>query len=209
MKRIKIIVEGQTEEQFVKRVLAPSFYNADIYFVPLILYGVSKSYGYKKVKNELNKHLYDEKAIITTMIDYYGLPKDFPGYARIPSGTSYKKVEYLESEFLKDIGKDNFIPYLQLHEFEALLFSSIEGFRDNLILRDDQLRKFQDIISATSPEKINDGKETHPAKRIESIYPGYGKLSDGILIAETLGLNIMREKCPHFSEWITKLENIL
>jgi len=64
------------------------------------------------------------------MIDLYKLPMDFPGKAantRVPENpTPY--VEALEKEFAKAINDRRFIPYIQLHEYEALLFVDLDAF---------------------------------------------------------------------------------
>lgn len=133
MKRVLILVEGQTEETFVRDVLAPHFITRNVALTPKILVTRRVKSGghfkggvvnYAQVKRELHLLLADTGAErITTMLDYYGLPEDFPGLAGRPSGTCYQRVEHVERAFQADIAHPRFLPYLALHEFEALLFT--------------------------------------------------------------------------------------
>ncbi|MEQ8226177.1 MAG: DUF4276 family protein [Candidatus Eremiobacterota bacterium] len=219
MKKIIVLVEGQTEERFVKELLVPNFREKGIYFAPTInttkrvkdkanFKGGIKSY--EKVKSNLLKLFYDTSAdIITTMIDYYKLPTDFPGYDKRPPGNFYTAVSYLEDKFKEDINEDRFIPYLQVHEFEAYLFSSLEGFNKVFFDRNTQLESIKNIINQfNNPEAINDGDETAPSKRLMNIFKGYKKTTDGISIAKYLGLEKIRKSCNHFNNWLKTMESI-
>jgi hypothetical protein len=142
--QVNILVEGQTEEMFVKEQLQPYFADHDLTFTPIIIStkrqrngtkfkgGVS-SYG--SFKADLQRIINSTPhGLVTTMIDYYGLPTSFPGYAqRVNLPTQKEKVEFLEQELWNDMGSfPNFIPHIQLHEFETLLFSSKDGFNGNV-----------------------------------------------------------------------------
>ncbi|MCU0546274.1 MAG: DUF4276 family protein [Oscillatoriaceae cyanobacterium Prado104] len=59
-----------------------------------------------------------------------------------------------------------------------------------------------------SPELINQGKTTAPSKRIIQAIPRYSKISDGLTIVKSIGLDNIRSKCPHFNQWINTLENL-
>jgi len=48
-----------------------------------------------------------------------------------------------------------------------------------------------------------------PSKRILHAVQGYQKAEDGPFIAERIGLNVMRSKCPHFDEWLKRLEALV
>ena len=115
---------------------------------------------------------------VTTFFDYYGLPDDFPGVSnKADFKNSQQRVAHLETRLYDDIDSRNFIPYVQLHEFEALLFTSIDGFRycnsDST-----KIQSFQRIIDQfPNPEDINDSPTTAPSKRILSIMPNYKGLS--------------------------------
>ncbi|MEA5419667.1 DUF4276 family protein [Spirulina sp. CCNP1310] len=59
-----------------------------------------------------------------------------------------------------------------------------------------------------TPELINDGLQTAPSKRIIAQFPDYGKAKStfGPQLAEKIGLQVIRSTCPHFNQWLSKLE---
>ena len=209
MSRVLVFVEGQTEETFVRDLLVPYFSRLGIYLTPILAQtspghkGGIVSYG--KVKHQLTRLCrQDQGAYVTTMMDYYGLPNDFPGLdGRVPD--VHERVERLEQALQQDIDAPNFIPNLMLHEFEALLFSAPEKFAEWL---DDQalLAPMAAIRAAfATPEHINNSPQTAPSKRILTLVPHYKKTVDGPLIAEDIGLDAIRAQCPHFNNWIERL----
>lgn len=131
--RINIIVEGQTEETFVNKILAEYFAtrNRVLSCSKVTLGsskgGFSKTNGYKNPREDILRWLQQDKtAFVTTMFDFYGLPNDFPGKPDLNKNmTNLEKVKHLETALEQDINNDRFIPYIQLHEYEALLFSDI------------------------------------------------------------------------------------
>lgn len=101
------------------------------------------------------------------------------------------------------------IPYIQLHEFEALLLSDPEKFDWQYIEHDRAIARLVELASRfPSPELINDGATTAPSKRIIDEIPEYEyqKATAGPLIARQVGIATMRERCPHFAEWLALLE---
>jgi len=144
---------------------------------------------------------------VTTFIDFYALPSDFPGYSDdVKVKNSLERVLYLEQKLYEDIGQTNFVPYIQLHEFEALLFISIQGF--NYCFGNDmiKIRDFEQILSQfPNPEDINDNPLTAPSKRILKIIPNYQKPFQGGMIALENGIEGILKKCPHFATWVEKL----
>jgi len=210
---IYVIVEGQTEEKFVKKILTNFFLEFRIFFKPILI-ETSRSphqkykgglVNYNHIRKDISKVLQNGDCHkVTTMIDYYRLPDNFPGKGTLPSGNIYDKVKYLEDCWFSDIGNQKFIPYIQIHEFEALLFSDIKGFEE---VFPQEKEKFMDIINRfPNPEFINDDPQTTPSRRIGSIVTSYNKKLHGIDIAEIVGIGKMIERCPHFKEWIEKLK---
>lgn len=132
MQQILILVEGQTEEQFVKNALQPYLIPFGVNVIPTIINtkivkgsnnfkGGINSYG--QVERDLSKLLKDASVYVTTLIDFYGLPHDFPGYSeKNSSGSSTQFIETLETEWSKRVNNNRFIPYIQQHEFEAIVF---------------------------------------------------------------------------------------
>ena len=133
MTRVLILAEGQTEERFVKDVLNPHFWEIEIDLIPTLATTKRVKSGpdfkggiteYQKVENDLKRLLGDsDAAAVTTLIDYYNLPGDFPGMATRQPGNSAQRTAHVEMEWKSHIGDLRFQPYLMTHEFEALLFS--------------------------------------------------------------------------------------
>jgi len=124
---------------------------------------------------------------------------------------TYKRISFLEDTFARDIGDPRFIPYLQLHEYEAYLFSDPTAFR---LFYEDQEAQISILTSIAdscdTPELINDDPNSAPSKRIIKQFPRYqgAKPVQGTQIAELIGLEGIRSKCPHFSTWVSKLEQL-
>ena len=217
MKEVAILVEGQTEEKFVKEVLQPITPIEEIYFKPIIITSKRSRAGeknrggltsYDKAKRDLLNILEAKNYhIVSTMVDYYQLPENFPGYSELGKyGTALERVEFLEKKFGEDIADRRFIPYLQFHEFESLLYSnpnaSLEILSNNKI-KNMMTRALSDF--SNDPELVNNSVETAPSKRILKVYPKYEKVFHGIKIAKAVGLDVMRERCKHFDQWVEKL----
>lgn len=222
MPRLYLIVEGQTEAFFSERLLRKHLLGFGVYLMGARLTAFSRRKGavhrggvcrYERVRNDIRRWLKQDRAqdaFFTTMLDVYGLPGDFPGLAQ-STPDPYIRVAQLEQAFQQDMDDARFIAYLQLHEFEALLLSDPDGFsgyypqqelrRGNQTLRDL-------VISHPNPELIDDGQCTAPSKRIGQCIPQYLKAKPiaGPAIAERIGLQTIRTKCPHFHDWIGKLE---
>ncbi|MEA5594420.1 DUF4276 family protein [Rivularia sp. UHCC 0363] len=213
MIRVHVFVEGQTEETFVRELLYEYFIDKNIYLNPILVRTSKTGKGgvvsYAKIKPQVNcKCLEDAKAFVTTMFDMYALPNDFPGSSSLPkTNEPLHKAEYLEREMGKDIGHDNFIPNLLVHEFEGLLYSNLQTFADWF----DEVAV--SILQAernafTSPEHINNNPLTAPSKRIRNCCKGYDKPLHGSLLAIDIGLDNIRQECQHFNQWLLRLESI-
>lgn len=202
MKYVYILVEGETEEKFVKELLTPYFNQKNIFLTAVRLRGVSK---YCIIEKELKSLLKNDSFIlVTTMIDLYACPNDMPKKSLLSQQMNYnEKVDFLENAFSEQINDEKFLPYLQLHEFEALLFSDVSHFT---ILKKN-LSSFENLLRSKQPEEINDSPQTAPSKRILQEIPNYIKTLHGIIIAKKIGLEKMRENCPHFDSWISNIEN--
>ncbi len=216
MIRLNLLVEGQTEETFVRDVLAPYYAAQGVFITPII---VSTSPGHKggvvsyaKVRHQLIKLCRrDASAYVSTMFDLYRLPKDFPGKdsASYPTQrTGGQKAVFLENKLESDINKINFIPNLLVHEFEALLFTNPEKFSfwggDGQVI--EQLIRV--AADYETPEDINDSPLTAPSKRILKAMPDYQKPLHGALIAYDIGLDAIRAACPHFAAWLQKIDRL-
>jgi hypothetical protein len=149
----------------------------------------------------------DPDCRFSTMFDLYALPKDFPGYEKArKKNTAYERIEILEQEMGLDIDDLRFIPYIQLHEFEALVLADPVKLDWEYLEHDTPIEKLVSMVGDKNPELINDGATTAPSKRILREIPEYDKVTAGVSIVEHIGLPRLREKCRHFNEWVLRLE---
>jgi hypothetical protein len=223
-RRLNIIVEGQTEERFVKDTLSLYLGNFSISTnVRCVETGRNKStifrgglFKYQKARGDIIKWMKEDQnqeVFFTTMFDLYALPKDFPSNngAQVILDP-YHKVNFLEKEFASDITDRRFIPYLQLHEFESLLFVKPSYLGEIFFEEIQNVAKLEEIVRkyGDNPEMINDGFSTAPSKRIIQLFPSYDsqKPTAGAKIAEMIGISELKGRCKHFGEWISKLENL-
>ena len=147
------------------------------------------------------------------MVDYYGLPSDWTEHVvTVPSASECVRLteEAMLADVCKGMGGDfypvRFIPYLMMHEFEAMLFSDCRRFAD-AIGRPNLATDFQSIRDQfDSPEEIDDSPLTAPSKRIERLVAGYQKPLAGTRAALAIGLSAIRAACPHFDAWLERLE---
>lgn len=215
MKRVYIVVEGQTEQEFVNSLLAPYLGSVGIPVVTPILIRTSKSgrggfVNYSHLENTVNGLLKTSaKAdfIVTTFVDFFRIPHTMPNFkASMAKPTKIDQVESLEHALSMAVNDRRFIPYIQLHEFEALLFSNNKGFEYYF---DSKLAEAtQPIVSDyDNPEEINTTPHGAPSKRILSIHEDYDKVTEGNLIALEVGINAILSRCPRFKAWAENLIN--
>jgi hypothetical protein len=225
VKTLYVICEGQTEQRFTDQVLAPHLFGHDFVHVPTIRVEFSRHRRvifrggvrrYAPVRRTLVNIMKDRPQtdiFFTTMLDLYALPREFPGRQgrkRNPDDP-YPFVRALEAAFAKDVGDHRFVPHIQLHEYETLLFADPSAFGISFDDCDTAIANLKTIAAAfPSIEHIDDGKTTGPSKRIIEVLPEYEhrKTDAGPDIAETIGLQTIRQKCSHFDKWISKLEKL-
>lgn len=218
MTRLLVHVEGQTEETFVHELLAPHLLARGYSSVSARLMGNARLRerrggvkAWSAVKADICRHLHsDQGSVATTMVDFYALPahgsKAWPGREQANAKTWAEKARCVESALALDVASPRFVPFVVLHEFEALLFSDCAAFA-NGINRLELMEPFQQIRNGfATPEAINDSPMTAPSKRVEALIPGYDKPLLGVLAALEIGLPKMRHECPHFSGWVQRLE---
>jgi hypothetical protein len=218
MKRVLMLVEGPTEDRFVKDILRPHLQEVGIVPIPTILTTKKVKAGpdfkggvssFHKIKNDLDRLFRDSDAVlITTIFDYYGFPKDFPGWPEVKSEQPHKRVEQLEAAINRIVNHPRFTAHLMLHEYEGMLFSDPDRISEVLGAARvaDRLREIRTQFA--DPEEINDGPETAPSKRLIKLLPQYRKRLHGPLVVERIGLEKVRSECPHFDAWVTGLESL-
>jgi hypothetical protein len=219
MKRIIIICEGETEQEFCKDVLYPYFQKKNIFIeYPKIKKSNGGIVSWASLKRQIEIHLrQNTKVRVTTFIDYYGILKKhhFPKWEESQNiKDKSKRMDFLESNMKNDLDSNlrfRFIPYLQLHEFEGLLFNNIKVFKEQIPTKElVDINELEQIIKKyPNPELINDKKETAPSTRLERLITGYKKIVYGSILAEAIGLERIVAKSPRFRNWLSKLSSDL
>ncbi len=165
--------------------------------------------GWQKVHREIRDLLRDNSACVTTMLDLYALPNDFPGFTSVEIKDPRVRATEVESAMREVFAAgEKFRPYVQVHEFEALIFAGPEVAAQRA---DDErvgIAIEEAVRQAGEPELVNDNPSTAPSKRLKAVWPGYVKTLDGVNIASAIGLNRLRSTCPHFGSWIDWLESL-
>lgn len=221
--RLHLVVEGQTEEEFVNRVLSPHLGQygvfADARCVMTSKKGVYWHRGglldYRRAETDLRLWMKEDQnpdVWFSTMFDLYALPDDFPDFTQIGRGAMpYDRVHKLEVALATRVSHRRFVPYIQLHEFEALIFAEPRKLETEFLERRDRVQNLIRISETTgNPELIDDGVETAPSKRIIHEIPEYEgrKASVGPLVAGKIGLETLSEKCKHFGAWLQRLKEL-
>ena len=228
MKKIlHVLCEGQTEERFCLQVLRDYLKSYGIVVKPQILITSKKKNSrggllhFAQVERDLSQMFKQfrntdyEQHWFTTMFDFYALPNEFPGYGE-QIADHRLRVDHLEKSLGEYFQNDRFVPYIQLHEFEALVFAGLDKLKaqyapdkklDKSIVN---LEKALELHN-NDPEEINDSPETAPSKRIIAAFAGlhnYNKKMTGPDVAKEIGMNNLKSKCIHFAQWIKKIESL-
>jgi hypothetical protein len=227
MKYLNIIVEGSSEEIFVNDLLVNHFASLNIFVSARKIKTGWDRLNNKPSKGGLLKYIKFRNDVLrwiesdrnqnqfwySSMLDLYAFPKDeqSPYNTNIQSIINpYQKIAELETAIAKDINHPKFIPYVQLHEFEAFLLVDPDRLITMYPGEQSGIARLKKEIGNRKPEEINETKQTAPSKRIIKYLPDYEgqKAQVGPLVALEIGLTALRKNCPHFNDWITKLENI-
>jgi hypothetical protein len=227
--RLLVHVEGPTEEDFVNELLRGHLMAVGYETVSAPIVGnarLRRMRGgirpWSAVKKDILYHLQEDiGCIATTMVDYYGLPKEgaraWPGRDEAAKRQSAQKALCVEDALLRDITSEmghkfnpsRFVPFVVMHEFEGLLFSDCVAFSRG-IGRSALEADFSKIRQQfATPEDINDSATGAPSKRIEALVPGYEKPLLGALAAIEIGLARIRSECVHFADWLSRLESLV
>lgn len=232
MTRLYLFAEGQTEQTYGDVVLKQHLAAFGVYLQGPILIAHARKRGvvhrggvlrYPPIKDDILRFLRQEKdrdVYFTTMIDLYALPNDFPGSLEAEKlrHSPYDRISKLEEHFAKDVvdpwgSPTRFIPHIQLHEFEAILFCRPKAFASFFGNCPKQIERLEEIArDYKCPELIDDGEPTAPSKRISDpdVFPDYdgAKATAGPQIAAEIGIDVIRNLCPHFDAWLKKLESL-
>lgn len=216
-----VYVEGISEEEFVKRQLAQHLRLHGWNSVQAI--GVANSLGpkattggltnWRAVKADLNglfKTHADAVTRFTTLWDYYRIPNTFPGVTVAKAAAQgVDRGTIIESALAEVFQEPRFVPYIQIYEFEALVLAALDGVKWLYPEHLPSLNALQQFCRNTGNcEGINDGPDTHPARRIDDAVPGFlrRKEEDGPSALRAVDLEVIRASCPRFSHWLGRLE---
>lgn len=210
MIRLAISVEGPTEEEFVKNVLADHLWGIGVYPTPILL---GRARGRANGGNVSLDRLVSEMAYLLLSFDAVTSFVDFYGFRR----KGNKTVDDLEKDMTRQIRnklgqrwrQERVFPYVQQYEFEGLLFSDVDAFENAIDASEESIKELRNVREKFStPEEINDNSETAPSKRIVKVIPQFQKNVYGPLVAMEIGLETIRAACPRFSKWVTRLESL-
>ena len=197
-----IVVEGQTEEAFVKDLLDAHLRLVGIEAEPVLLQG---DVTVPRLATLMGL-AFRRSGTVTSLVDYYGFrDKGSDGIDALERriGTA------VQGRLGQSSNPSLIIPYVQQYEFEALLFSRVSAFRDVLGLSAPTVSQLNAVREQfVNPEEINDSPDTAPSKRIVKILPYYNKVTYGPRIAQEIGLSTIRTQCPRFNSWLTRLESL-
>ena len=224
MKRLYLTVEGQTEAAFATSVLTPHLAKFGVFLFPPRFTGLHKrrrgripqggllnTFGH--ALSDVRTWLKEDQspdARFSMMVDLYSLPNDFPGYAAgMAKPNGVEQANDLQESLNKAIQDARFIPYLQVHEYEALVLTDPRRITSIYDVTDAQIEALcHECSDSATPEEINHGQHSHPKYRIQRTVHDYDENVAGPLLAEDIGLPTLRDRCPHFGEWLTRLERL-
>jgi hypothetical protein len=224
MKNLYLTVEGQTEEAFARDVLQPHLAGFDVFVWPPRFTGPhgrrkgriprgGMANTFRHTLEDIRRWLKENQsadARFSMMLDLYGLPKDFPGYDEaVGQPDCYQQARIMEEALAAQLGDRRFVPYLQVHEFEALVLTEPGRLAEVYPESETALPSLAEECAAfPSPEHIDHGAKSHPKSRIHAVIPEYDENVAGPLIASAIGVLVLRRKCVHFGEWLTRLEQL-
>jgi hypothetical protein len=211
------VVEGKTEKTFIDEILAPILWDREIYMAATILKKPGQNGGdvkFARVQKDIGNHLKQRvDTYVTLLVDFYGINSEWPGLdAARAQGTPNDKAKCFTDDLLTRISDSfpdcnpakRFIPYVAMHEFEAMLFSDPGILADAIEVKESGINRILDQCG--EPENINDSSTTAPSKRLQSLSPMFKKTTTGIDIAKRIGVGAIRQACPLFNQWLEKLE---
>lgn len=224
MKRLYLTVEGQTEQEFSVAVLQAHLAPFNVFVVKPRLTGLHgrrngrvPSGGllstFRHSLEDIRRWMREDRspdARFSMMVDLYSLPTDFPGYDEaMKSADPHLQAATLERALFAELGDPRFIPYLQVHEFEAIVLAdpdSLNEWFDGMEREVARLKSECEVFE--TPEHINHGRQTHPKARIKRHIMSYDENVDGPILAQYVGVAAIKERCPHFGEWVNTLEQL-
>ncbi len=208
-----MLVEGQSEETFVKQTLRPWLAVRGVFIEgPVVLWTkrIAAGGGYRggvaswgQIRKNLLPLLADGDAWMTTLLDFYGLPDDVPGFAAHKGqGTAHVQVNSVQAELAVALGRQpRFLPLLALHELEAWMFAEPAVVSTHFGVAAVAAKLAAEVPDPGGPEAINHGPASHPKARLRKHCPNYKKTSDGPSVLAKIGIPTIRARCPAL-QWL-------
>ncbi len=221
-KRLVVYAEGQTEELFVNRILRNHLALYGIKVERPVLAATSREatgqrggfVNWDAVEFDLRRLFADDAdpdLRFTTLLDAYAMPRTMPGYEiAVDNRRSPESIDRAEAVWRQHFSEPRFVPYLQRHEFEALVLADSEALKTVFHDHGPQIDALaQSIAGFASTEDINDGPDTHPSARLGATITGYDlrKPENGLFVLQQAGLPQVRRACPRFNAWLGRWEN--
>ena len=221
MTELLVAIEGQTEEAFIRKLVAPALAERSVFCTPRLLRTSRTGRGggltADRVLHRLPRILKERDDVyVSTFFDLYGLKPDFPGVREssiIPD--PIRKAVDIEAAFgdavveIAGCRRERFVPHIQPYEFESLLFADVSAFATARSAWQSRVSRLGNVRGQyPTPEHINDGQTTHPSARLGHLLsrPDYNKRIDGPDVASAIGLDRIRAECRHFAQWLGRME---
>jgi Domain of unknown function (DUF4276) len=215
VRRIAILVEGQTEEQFVSRVMQPYLdaRSARVWLTPIVVETSRTAAGLKSrgggTWKNYQRYLSDlmgqsHWSEIGLLIDYYAYPRDAPG-ADVKGSPPERHHQILKA-LSANYSDQRFVPGVAFHEFETWVIAAAMKRRD-LLGEPEPAQALQSLVDefGGNVELINDGPRTAPSKRVLEAWPRYSKIRDGVELIAEAGLDSVADRCPTPADWLDRL----
>lgn len=218
--RLNMVVEGHTEEEFANAILKPHLSSFSVAVsARMVSHRRERSRKYKggllkfeSLHRDVDLWMREdrsEETHFTTMVDLYAYPSDAPRYEESKNLSPYNKVGLLEKGLGESVNDRRFAPYIQLHEFETILYADLNKWQEYFLGQQSAVDALAaSVASFDNIELINDDERTAPSKRILQYLPEYDKPAAGNELARAIGLPTIRDRCKHFDEWLTSLEKL-
>lgn len=111
MRRVYIVVEGQTEQEFVNTVISPYLQGFGVFSITPVLIRTSRNgrggmVNYQHLWNTVKLLLKSSRKdfVVTTFIDFFRIPNTMPRYEEcMAKASKIERVEALESAMNENI----------------------------------------------------------------------------------------------------------
>ena len=192
------MVEGETELEFVNWLLVDHLAYRQVIPTGYLIRGNVSVQRLGRKMADMYRHF----DVVTSLVDFYGFRDK--GDAAVDSLEENIR-RAVQTHIHRAWDDRKVIPYVQMHEFEALLFADVQAF-SAIDMPRRAIKQLDEIASRFAPEDIDDDPISAPSKRIAALVPDYDKVIGGNIVASEVGLPAMRAACPRFDAWLARLE---